>query len=480
MLNMRLMIISLCMILIAACDDSSSSQSCINNTDCPEASPVCNTQTGKCQSKMQDENKCQNETDCQTTGGTCNTSTGKCESSLPDGSKCGSNDDCKNMIGTPVCNTSTGKCVECLLDDDCTDTEKLKCVPETGKCEAKTPDGNACKTSTDCLGTDDSVCNENTGKCVECLRNNDCTNTEKPRCIPETSKCEIATYGKISCQSDADCTDAFHSKCDTDFHECTSPCLSSKDCRICKGDEMCLDSDVPVCNTMKHLCEAYSDCTIHSLEPCYSHCSDDNSEFWGWLNGNLKNLKCRDNSCVVNGRLIGVEPETCEQYSTLPDSCNPESSAMLCSPNGGSIWACDDSSHNYSENVCDPGAHCVQCQKRAGCVPNENCTRTSTQECNSVCNAEGDGSYLWDVNADAVQYHICPQSDCIHVCGTAQCKLGTGYNVGEHCEGAFKYCSLNGAFAFACEGDQIVQKVCKDNDCIYDSDNNEITSCTVE
>ena len=316
---------------------------------------------------------------------------------------------------------------------------------------------------------------------MACLRNNDCNDKEKTRCIPETGKCDIPAYGQKTCKNDDDCTDSYYSKCNTAIKECTSPCTTSKDCQICQEDEKCIETDVPLCNKTTHLCESYSDCTINSSEPCYTTCSAEKDEYFAWLNGNLKNVKCKDKSCIIKEKKIGTEPDTCVIYSTPPESCNPETSAMLCSPSGTSIWNCDSQDHQYIEESCDAATEqCVQCQNRAACIPVENCTKDSKKACHSVCNEEGDGYYLWDVNVEIVKLHICPNNDCIHVCGMAECKSGTGYHVGDACDSSLKYCTVNGAFAFTCESDHVVQKTCKNNDCIYDADKKEITSCTVE
>ncbi|MBR4986605.1 MAG: hypothetical protein IKY83_12810 [Proteobacteria bacterium] len=458
MRHIRIYLISLCLMMVTACDDSDPSKGCKKNSDCSDAEQVCNTHTGKCEAQTSQENKCHSDVDCQSSSETpiCNTVTGKCEAQTSQENKCQSDVDCQSTSETPICNKVTGKC------------------------EAQTSQENKCHTDGDCP-TDSPKCNEDTGKCVACLLNNDCTNDENPRCIHETGKCEVLTYGKKTCQTDADCTDSFYSKCNTDIKECTSPCLTDQNCRICAENEKCLESDVPVCNKMKHLCEAYADCTIESSNPCYTKCSDDNAEYFAWLNGNLINIKCKDNSCAVSEKKIGVEPDSCEIYSTPPESCQPETSAMLCSPNGKSIWSCDSTEHIYIENQCDAETeHCVQCQNRAGCMPIESCTIDSTKNCNSVCNAEGDGYYLWDFNAEVVYFHACPQNDCIHICGTAECKTGAGFHIGESCEDTLKYCTAKGDFAFTCSDGKVVQKACANSDCVYDSGSNEITSCTAE
>lgn len=226
--------------------------------------------------------------------------------------------------------------------------------------------------------------------------------------------------------------------------------------------------------------EEYSDCTINSSEPCYTVCSEGNDGYFAWLNGTLVNRKCKDNSCTVSGKKVGVEPDTCEQYSVPPESCNPETSATLCAPDGGSVWKCDSDSFEYYADSCGTGDHCVQCQNRAGCIPVENCTGNSTKNCNSVCNAEGDGYYIWDWNTETLMLLICPQKDCIHICGTAECQSGTGYIAGDTCESSFKYCTSDGAFAFTCKDGHISQKKCKNSDCVYDPVSGEITSCTAE
>ena len=226
--------------------------------------------------------------------------------------------------------------------------------------------------------------------------------------------------------------------------------------------------------------EEYSDCTINSSEPCYTVCSEGNDGYFAWLNGTLVNKKCKDNSCSVSGKEVGVEPDTCEQYSVPPESCDPETSATLCAPDGGSVWKCDSDSFEYYADSCETGDHCVQCQNRAGCLPVENCTGNSTKNCNSVCNAEGDGYYIWDWNTETLMLLICPQKDCIHTCGTAECQSGTGYIAGDTCESSFKYCTSDGAFAFTCKDGHISQKKCKNSDCVYDPVSGEITSCTAE
>lgn len=376
--------------------------------------------------------------------------------------------------------SSSSSAKDCINSGDCSENTSV-CNSETGKCEANPPNETKCSSNDDCKGATAKICNNLTGKCVECLNNNDCTDSEKPRCISETNKCEIPAYGKKSCQNNNDCTDAYYSKCNTNIHECTSPCQTSNDCQICKENEKCIEIDNPVCNPSTRLCESYSNCNMNSSEPCYTTCSSDYDEYYAWLNGNLINQKCRDNSCVVTKKEVGIKPDACDIYSTPPESCNPETSAMLCSPNSKSIWTCDSSTNQYNDQPCDAETeHCVQCQNRAACLPIENCTNDSKKNCHSVCNDEGDGYYLWDFNTETVKLHICPSKDCIHVCGTAECKSGTGYNDGEHCDGTFKYCTIDGAFAFTCEENQIIQKACKNNDCVFDSGSNEITSCTVE
>ena len=226
--------------------------------------------------------------------------------------------------------------------------------------------------------------------------------------------------------------------------------------------------------------KVYSDCTVNSSEPCYTVCSEEKNGYFAWLNGTLVNKKCKDGSCTVSGKKIGAEPVTCEQYTTPPESCNPETSTMLCSPDGKSVWNCDGITSAYYDEICDAETRCVQCQNRAACTPLENCTADSVKSCNSVCNAESDGYYMWDANSESLLFHVCPQNDCIHLCGTAECNSGTGYGAGDSCEGSFGYCTKDGALAFTCEDGHIVQKRCKNNDCVYDPETGKITLCTAE
>ena len=451
----RLYFISLCVIIFTACGSSSAPKICTQNSECPETAPVCNIETGKCEAATTDDN--------------------------PDAVP-GADEDEKNDSGETVTDTDSGDTDSADTDpSENPDNDDSDTTPEQNDEDADdadtVPDNGDSAEDADHQNNDD----DDNSMSAECHSNNDCTE-EKPRCISETGKCETAAYGKKACQTDADCTDFFYSKCNTEIHECTSPCGTSNDCRICKEGEQCVDSDVPVCNKTKHLCEAYSDCSVNSAEPCYTTCSGDNDEYFAWLNGELVNKKCKDNTCAVSGKKIGVEPDTCERYTTPPESCNPETSTMLCSPDGQSVWSCDSTDYVYYDYSCDAETeHCVQCQNKAGCISVENCTKDSTKACNSVCNAEGDGYYLWDNNIGVINLHICPKNDCIHVCGTAECKLGTGYHSGDTCEeSSFKYCTADGAFAFTCQDGHINQKICKNNDCVYDANSNEIISCTSE
>lgn len=270
------------------------------------------------------------------------------------------------------------------------------------------------------------------------------------------------------------------SKNDDDSGDTTPDNGDSSDTADDSGDSVADDGSDSQSDTEPDDDKVYSDCTISSTEPCYTVCSEEKDEYLVWLNGTLVNKKCKENSCLVSGKKIGVEPETCEQYTTPPESCNPETSAMLCSPDGQSVWNCDSITHAYYDEPCGAEAHCVQCQNRASCTPLENCIEDSAKNCNSVCNTEGDGYYMWDVNTEVLIFHACPQNDCIHLCGTAECKSGTGYSAGDFCEGSFGYCTKNGAFAFTCKDGHVEQKICKNNDCVYNAESNEITSCTAE
>lgn len=491
----RILFICLSMITAAACGESSSSKECSNNSECSDPTPICSTETGKCEAAPQDETKCHSNNDCTNDDKpVCDTQSGQCIAKQTSDSKCQSDSDCQSP--TPVCRTETGKCeAECMSDDDCS-ADAPKCSQDTGKCEKCSQDDDCpdsapvctdtgkcikCSSNDDCKNSNAKLCSITSGKCVECLINNDCSD-EKPRCIAETSTCETASYGKNECQTDEDCTDSFYSVCNTEIHECTSPCEANKDCRICREEiEKCVETDIPICNKTTHFCETYSDCSVNSSNPCYTKCTDEKDEYYAWINGNLVNKKCKDNSCSVSQTKIGIEPDTCEPYSTPPKSCNPETSATLCSPDGKSVWACDSMTNSYYEQTCDAETeHCVQCQNLAGCIPFENCTKDSTQECNAVCNEEGDGFYIWDINYQQLMLVICPKSDCISICGTAQCKSAIKIEDNTPCAESFKYCSKDGAFAFSCENGKIVKNSCINNDCIYDSENNIITSCTIE
>ena len=232
------------------------------------------------------------------------------------------------------------------------------------------------------------------------------------------------------------------------------------------ADDATTDSDLP-------------DCGIYSSNPCYTACSEEKDAFFAWLNGTLVYQKCRDRSCVVSAQTLGAVPDACDPYDVPPESCDPQTSASLCSPDGREVWTCSDD--RYIREPCDPETErCVQCQNLAGCLPNENCTEDSTRACNAVCNEEGDGFYLWDANAERVLLHVCPQGDCIHRCGMAECRSGTGYHAGETCDASFKYCTRDGAMAFTCEAGLVVQTACANGDCRYDAAQNEITSCTAE
>ena len=173
MRHIRIYLISLCLMMVTACDDSDPSKGCKKNSDCSDVEQVCNTHTDKCEAQTSQENKCHSDVDCQSTSETpiCNTVTGKCEAQTSQENKCQSDVDCQSTSETPICNKVTGKC------------------------EAQTSQENKCHTDGDCP-TDSPKCIENTGKCVVCLLNNDCTNDEKPRCIHETGKCEALNYGK--------------------------------------------------------------------------------------------------------------------------------------------------------------------------------------------------------------------------------------------------------------------------------------------
>ena len=397
------------------------------------------------------------------------------------------------MVVIAAC-SSSGSSEGCTKNSECPENAPL-CNLETGKCEAYTTeitdDANDNDDKTD---SDSTVTDENTSDieandtepadteptdvaddlCSEVgttrIGSEPCGSTGQGKLYQECGEDRIWHYtDKCSDNSDEE------EKPDTDPSEPTTDddieCQNSSDC----------SAAFPVCNKETHLCEEYSNCTIQSSDPCYTVCSEGNDEYLAWLNGTLVNKKCRNNTCTMSGKKVGVEPDTCEQYTTPPESCNPETSATLCSPNGGSVWKCDSDSFEYYADSCEAGDHCVQCQNRAGCIPNENCTKDSAMSCNSVCNAEGDGFYIWDDNSEALKFHICTKNDCIHICGTAQCKLGTGYSTGDTCEeNSFKYCTTDGAFAFTCKEGHIVQKTCKNNDCIYDAEKNEITSCTAE
>jgi len=137
------------------------------------------------------------------------------------------------------------------------------------------PDGGAdagCTTDSDC-GIASLRCHSSLGQCVECLADQDCSDTDAPHCDAALLRC-------VRCTSDADC--AAGSRCDAVERSCAPTCETAQDCVAahacndgvcvaCDRDVECRENDAvhPVCSASGLACvNCREDAQCPQLEFC--------------------------------------------------------------------------------------------------------------------------------------------------------------------------------------------------------------------
>lgn len=167
-----------------------------------------------------------------TTGATATTSTTGGEPDAGPGNGCNVDADCH--LTSLHCDSTSNQCVECLDDQDCSGSDRVRCDAKLFRCVDCTSDDDcaadarcdpierrcapACATLQDCL--DAHACND--GVCVACDRDVECREGDATGPV-----CSASGLGCVSCREDAQCPQP--EICDVLSGRCVA-CLSSRDC----------------------------------------------------------------------------------------------------------------------------------------------------------------------------------------------------------------------------------------------------------
>ena len=103
---------------------------------------------------------------------------GACACKAKECGYCTMNVDCTEA-GKTKCNTDKKKCVDCFP----------ACSGETAECKADTGACVGCIVDTDCTQSDKAKCKDDTNICVRCTADKDCTEAEKPTCKADSGTC---------------------------------------------------------------------------------------------------------------------------------------------------------------------------------------------------------------------------------------------------------------------------------------------------
>jgi hypothetical protein len=302
---------------------------CESSGDCPDDTPNCDPDSGRCQAPCP-EYECPADRPNCGSGGVC---VGPCTDSAdcthPDVPNCGSDglcfgpctghDDCTNPAypncdpstgicrgpcpsipcppdlpncgedglcfapcteaadcpaSMPNCDTARGICFgACASGDDCIDPSYPNCDPATGLCQGPCPDVPCPEGMVNC--TSGGICYG------ACASGDDCIDPSYPNCDPATGLCQgpcpgtpcpegmvNCTSGGICfgpCTSAADCIDAAKPNCGPGG-VCFAPCVSNADC---------IHPDFPNCDGGSGLCFGPCSDGGDCLDPAAPNCGPD-------------------------------------------------------------------------------------------------------------------------------------------------------------------------------------------------------------
>ncbi|CAF1327644.1 unnamed protein product [Adineta ricciae] len=458
-----------------------------NNTNCHQASHLCDTLS------CSDGNKNQNETDVDC-GGLCNT---KCAV----GKNCTQNSDCTNQnchhtsltCTVPSCDDGNqnqnetdvdcgGLCsTKCLLNHTClvnSDCANGNCHHISKKCsDPSCDDGNKNQNETDidCGGLCSNKCTLHSG----CANNVDCANGN---CHHTSNTCENPS-----------CTDGNQNQNETDI-DCGGLCLTK--CALnqtCKVNVDCANSN---CHTTQLKCSAEScdDGNKNQQEtdidcggtPCAVRCAINmkclvNTDC-GNANCHRSQLKCLAPSCG-DGNLNqnetdidcgGICGATCKVNQTC--SINTDCAIGNCHRYNHTCQpvSCFDGNKNQAEGDVDCGTPCtLKCNINQTCLVNGDCINTNCNQYTKVCEdpscvdgninqAETDVDCGGTCNSTCVIGKACAvNTDCVngnchqynHKCQNPSCSDGnlnqneTDLDCGGVCVGTCtlnKVCKING------------------------------------
>jgi hypothetical protein len=198
---------------------------CVMDSQCPGASPTCNTTTNTCV-QCTSSAMCSGMTPvCDTTSTTCVPCNGDMGS--------GTSDACNDGPSQPFCflsGTNMGACGMCKTNADCTGHTGNICNTTSGLCIS------GCLTDTDC--PTGNWCNETAHMCSPQVANGMPVPTDSGHTNPTLNGTCTAAAGSLTCQSGV---------CDTKDNDCG---LADGD-GPCTNNEQCREND---CNTTSMTC----------------------------------------------------------------------------------------------------------------------------------------------------------------------------------------------------------------------------------
>ncbi len=317
---------------------------------------------------------------------------------------------CKDDL--PVC--SNGECVAkpCNSSEECKDSAKPYCNPDTKKCEA--PLGKECKSDTDCTDPIKTLCDIPKGICyagdgtipvdgLECAKG-------------DPSYCDSKGQGHI-CKQNRD---------NKTFAYTTIPCANS-DCVICSNNYLACGNEETVC--------AFGPCTPDSQYQCKGTCSDDHKigYFWSSTANELQTRDCSEKAdCQLDGTFVTCTSDS-EIPDTIPAACKEGDRAYCIEQD---LFICNGSKKTYvRKDTCDGvNKRCVVDNSGFGsCLPVEFCTAKSTFACTGKC-ADASTGYYWSDSTSKVETMKCPNADCVDTDGYVSCTSTSPVKSDETCD----------------------------------------------
>ncbi len=238
---------------------------CTDNDDCADTpdTPVCNTAEYKCVECLTYEN-------CIDKTGTpqCDEASHTCKS-------------CIDIdLSKPV--WADTQCVECIESTDCSDELVCKentCSPcETeDECQVKGTTYHCSKDKTCIQCLDNQVWGGQDKGCVECMADNDCTDT------PDTPKCNTTTNQCVQCLADSDCKNP--TPICSEENTCVS-CKTNEECRLknpseenCTKNGACCEDPLMTWNGSECVCPAdyVKSPTSSGKTVCLPYCKDEDN-----------------------------------------------------------------------------------------------------------------------------------------------------------------------------------------------------------